>query len=95
MAIKSSELLGLNAKSHLSLYIFLGTSELDYMNSLTASPRTFDRIRHYANISSASLDNTAFNNNLTLSSLASSNNLLARSYEGAIKENLSVANQTR
>jgi hypothetical protein len=95
IAIKSSELLSLNINSPLSLSIFLRTSGLNYMNPLTASPLSFDRTRRYASASSASLNNIAFNNNLTLNSLASSNNLLARSYESAVKENLSVANQTR
>ena len=94
-AVNSNTLVSVDPSLPSNLSIFLRTNGSSYIATSQVTPLSSNRIKYYANASSASLNSVGFNNNLTLSALASSNSLLAHSYENAIKENLSVANQTR
>jgi hypothetical protein len=78
-----------------NLSIFLKTKNASYLNKSFTHKFTFIDHKTYLNNSVEVLNNTTFSSSLTLSGLYNSNPITSLSYENSIKENLSLANQTR
>ena len=93
MSNKSKSKVAIQNSDELSL--FLSSSGSNYLNKLSTNDYSFNSANLYSNKLVTLLKDKTFSNALTLSSINTSNQVLESSYNYAISQNLSLANQTR